>query len=186
MSIHLRQTSSYLIDDYVSEIPLTVIGSNRSREQVHGANMGPTWGRQDPGGPHVGPMNLASRGKLNKNAPLTLLLARKRHCAWGGPSISPLPWRHNGLDGVSNHQPHLCLLSRLFGRTSKKTSKLRVTGLCTGNSPGTGEFPAKMASNAENVFIWWRHHDSVRFKNTINYCSQQLHTIRCYCVALDT
>ena len=27
----------------------------------HGANMGPTWGRQDPGGPHVGPMNLAIR-----------------------------------------------------------------------------------------------------------------------------
>ena len=27
-----------------------------------------------------------------------------------------------------------------------------------GNSPGTGEFPAQMASNAENVSIWWRHH----------------------------
>ena len=40
----------------------------------------------------------------------------------------------------------------------KKTSKLRVTGLCVGNSPGTGEFPAQMASNAENVSIWWRHH----------------------------
>ena len=40
----------------------------------------------------------------------------------------------------------------------KKTSKLRVTGLCAGNSPGTGEFPAQMASNAENVYIWWRHH----------------------------
>ena len=26
---------------------------------VHGANMGPIWGRKDPGGPHVGPMNLA-------------------------------------------------------------------------------------------------------------------------------
>ena len=25
----------------------------------HGANMGPIWGRQDPGGPHVGPMNFA-------------------------------------------------------------------------------------------------------------------------------
>ena len=25
---------------------------------VHGANMGPTWGCQDPGGAHVGPMNL--------------------------------------------------------------------------------------------------------------------------------
>ena len=27
--------------------------------KVHGANMGPIWGRQDPSGPHVGPMNLA-------------------------------------------------------------------------------------------------------------------------------
>ena len=33
------------------------------------------------------------------------------------------------------------------------------TGLCAGNSPGTGEFPAQMASDAENVSIWWRHHD---------------------------
>ena len=49
----------------------------------------------------------------------------------------PLRWRHNGHDGVSNHQPHHCLLNRLFGCRSKKTSKLRVTGLCAGNSPGT-------------------------------------------------
>ena len=27
--------------------------------KVHGANMGPIWGRQDPGGPHFGPMNFA-------------------------------------------------------------------------------------------------------------------------------
>ena len=39
-----------------------------------------------------------------------------------------------------------------------KISKLRVTGLCAGNSPETGEFPAQMASNAEIVYIWWRHH----------------------------
>ena len=70
-----------------------------------------------------------------------------------------LLWRHNGRDSVSNHQPHDCLLNRLIRRRSKKTSKLRVTGLCAGNSPGTGEFPAQMASNAENVSIWWRHHD---------------------------
>ena len=25
--------------------------------KVHGANMGPIWGRQDPGGPRVGPIN---------------------------------------------------------------------------------------------------------------------------------
>ena len=69
-----------------------------------------------------------------------------------------LEWRHNGHDCVSNHQPRNCLLNRLFGYRSKKTSKLPVTGLCAGNSPGTGEFPAQMANNAENVLIWWRHH----------------------------
>ena len=74
-------------------------------------------------------------------------------------AISPLQWRHNGRNGVSNHQPHHCLLNRLLRRRSKKTSELRVTGLCVGNSPGTGEFPAQMASCAENVFISWRHHD---------------------------
>ena len=72
--------------------------------------------------------------------------------------MKSLQWRHNGCDSTSNHKPHDCLLNRLFRRWSKKTSKLRVTGLCEGNSPGTGEFPAQMASNAENVSIWWRHH----------------------------
>ena len=69
-----------------------------------------------------------------------------------------LQWRQNGHDSVSNHQPYDSLLNRLYRRRSKKTSKLRVTGLCAGNSPGTGEFPAQMASNAENVSIWRRHH----------------------------
>ena len=47
-------------------------------------------------------------------------------------------WRHNGRDSVSNHQPHDCLLNRLFRRRSKKTSKVCVTVLCVGNSPVTG------------------------------------------------
>ena len=71
-----------------------------------------------------------------------------------------LQWRHNERDGVSNHQPHDCLLNCLFRRISKKTSKLRVTGFCAGNSPMTGEFPVQRASNDENVSIWWRNHDS--------------------------
>ena len=75
-----------------------------------------------------------------------------------GVSVLTLQWRPNGRDSVLNHQPHDCLLNRLFRRRSKKTSKLRVTGLCVGNSPVAGEFPAQMASNAENVSIWWRHH----------------------------
>ena len=72
--------------------------------------------------------------------------------------ICPLLWRHNGPDSISNHQFNDCLFNRLIRRRSKKTSRLRVTVLCAGNSPGTGEFPAQMASNAENVSIWWRHH----------------------------
>ena len=74
-----------------------------------------------------------------------------------------LRWHHDETDGVSYHQPHHCLLNRLFGRRSKKTPKLRVTGLGAGNSPGTGEFPAQMASNAENVSIWWRHHVVLKY-----------------------
>ena len=69
-----------------------------------------------------------------------------------------LQWRHNGRDCVSNRQRLVCLLSRLFRRRSKKISKLRDTGLGEENSPMTGEFPAQMACNAQNVSIWWRHH----------------------------
>ena len=81
----------------------------------------------------------------------------------GAIEHASLRWRHNGCDSVSNHQPHDCLLNLLSRRRSKKTSKLRVTGLCAWNSPGTGEFPAQMACNAENVSIWWRHYVSFTF-----------------------
>ena len=76
-----------------------------------------------------------------------------------GLGCVPLQWRHDERDGISNHQHHDCLLNRLYRRRSKKTSKLRVTGLCVGDSPVTGEFPAPRASNAEKVSIWWRHYD---------------------------
>ena len=58
--------------------------------------------------------------------------------------------RHNEHDGVSNHQSHDCLLNRLFKRRSKKTSKIRVTGLCVGihrwpvNSPHKWPVKRKM------------------------------------------
>ena len=49
---------------------------------------------------------------------------------------SSVQWRHNGHDSVSNQQSYNCLLNRLFRRRSKKTSKLRVNGLCAlVNSP---------------------------------------------------
>ena len=38
---------------------MLVKGATESKvDGANGANMGPTWGRQDPGGPHVGPTNL--------------------------------------------------------------------------------------------------------------------------------
>ena len=48
-----------------------------------------------------------------------------------------LQWRHDDRDGVSSHQPHDCLLNRLFRHRSKETSKFRVNRLCEGNSPVT-------------------------------------------------
>ena len=60
----------------------------------------------------------------------------------------------------------------------KKPPKLRVTGVCVGNSPVTREFPSQKASNAENVSIWWRHRDflhmafwmeSFDFPNTLHW-----------------
>ena len=48
----------------------------------------------------------------------------------GTRSPNPKAVRQNEHDGISDHQPHNCLHNRLFRRRSKKTSKLRVTGLC--------------------------------------------------------
>ena len=79
----------------------------------------------------------------------------------GYDGFKSLQWYHNERNGVSNHQPYDCLLDHLFRRKSKKTPKLRFTGLCEGNSPVTGEFAAQRASKAENVSIWWCHHVAV-------------------------
>ena len=39
-------------------VSYAIFGKQRIPDSmVHGANMGPIWGRQDQGGPHVGPMN---------------------------------------------------------------------------------------------------------------------------------
>ena len=61
---------------------------------------------------------------------------------------------------ATNHRRLDCLFNRLFRHRSKKTSKLCDTVLCEGKSSVTGEFPAQRTSNAGNVFIWWRHHDT--------------------------
>ena len=85
-----------------------------------------------------------------------------------------LQWRHNGQGSISSHQPHDCLLNLLFRRRSKKTYKLRVTGLCP------GEFPAQMASNAKNLSIWLFHH-AVEYHHFLSgYNKANIKTGPCY------
>ena len=86
-------------------------------------------------------------------------------------------WCHKGRDGISNHQPHDGFLNRLFGRRSMLTSKLRVTGLCAGNSPEIGDSPHKWPvtrkmfpfDDVVMTFPQWRikysHSSAIRAKN---------------------
>ena len=97
-----------------------------------------------------------------------------------------LQWRHNEPDGVSNHRRLYCLLNCLFRHRSKKTSNIRVTGLCVGNSPETGEFTAQMASNAENVSIWWRHHGFYLSCRNANFLMAELPAVVMISVLLTT
>ena len=79
---------------------------------------------------------------------------------WEEPGFvdATLQWRANERDDVSNHRCFECLPDRLFRRRSKNTSKLRATGLWVGNAPVNS--PTQRDSNAENVPIWWRHHET--------------------------
>ena len=70
-----------------------------------------------------------------------------------------LQWRHNGRDSVSNHESHDFLLNR-YSDADQRKHQSSTSLAFVGKSPGTGEFPAQMASYAENVSIWWRHHDT--------------------------
>ena len=63
LSCHCGKTNQPLWRNHLAVDLLTTFNTLRPRQnpdnKVHVANVGPTWGRQDPGGPHVGPVNLA-------------------------------------------------------------------------------------------------------------------------------
>ena len=66
-------------------------------------------------------------------------------------SWSTLQWRHNERDGMSNYQPYDYLLNLLLRCSSKKTSKLHITG--------DWWIPCIKASKAEKGSIWRFHHE---------------------------
>ena len=81
-----------------------------------------------------------------------------------------LHWRHNGRDSVSYHQPHDCLLNRLFRRRSKKTSKLGPV-----NSPHNSLVMRKMFPIDDVIMIhlfdakpWFLEHLAKLFIITVN------------------
>ena len=92
----------------------------------------------------------------------------KQSWGWWFETLSRPLWRHSNAIGNRTHYNDVIMsemtsqitsLKLLFRCKWKKTSTLRVTGLCDGNSPVNSEFPEQRASNVENVSIWWRHHD---------------------------
>ena len=105
------------------------------------------------------------------------------HQAIGKPVIhstvnsaqNTLHWRHNERDGVLNHQRLDCLLKRLSGRRSKKTSKLRLAGLWEGNPSVIGGLFSQMTSSEGHIFIWWHHHGNTLLPFYATYLSVNDH-----------
>ena len=84
------------------------------------------------------------------------------HYHWAVCDVCKLldPYHYNDviMGAIASQITRLTIVYSTVYSGADQRTKLRVTGLCAGNSPVTSEFPAQMASNAKNVFIWWRHH----------------------------
>ena len=123
------------------------------------------WWRHHGEGNHRSPVDSSHKGTVTLPLMFYLMLAWSN---WWPKSpvicdfsridahITVTWWKHycDVIMGAMASQITSLTIVYSAGRRSKKTSKFRVTGLCAGNSPVTGEFPAQMASNVENVFIW--------------------------------
>ena len=90
---------------------------------------------------------------------------------------------HHKSGGVSNHQPHDCLLNRLFRRRSKKTSKLRVTGLCVGIPRTNGQPVTRKMFPFDDVIMLFMHWITICYHLTIS-CSFVLdfHISNCFSI----
>ena len=70
----------------------------------------------------------------------------------------PLRWRHNGRDGVSNHQPHGCFSTVYSVEDHWEHQSSALLAFVQGIHRRPVNSPHKMTSNAEYVSIWWRYH----------------------------
>ena len=146
------------------------------RSTYHQPMLTNSWYREDPKPARHRVRSVSSVWNLTRD-PVTPLLSGPSHstaislfCEYQlDPRQTPwrflttlmksLQWRHNERNGASNHQRLDYLLNRFFSRRSKKTSKLRVTGLCEGihrwqvNSPHKGSITRKLFP-FDDVIMW--------------------------------
>ena len=107
-----------------------------------------------------------------------------------GQQQQTLQWRHSGCNSLSNHQPHDCILNRLFRRRSKKTSKPRVTGLCAHKWPVTRKmFPFDDVIMASHHWLnetkrhQWPVDSRTNRQNRQRKCSTLAHVTACFLTA---
>ena len=81
--------------------------------------------------------------------------------------VVALSWHYSDviMSTMASQIPSITIVYSTVTSGADQGKQFRVTGLCEGNSPVTGEFPAQRASNAENISIWWRHHDKILKQN---------------------
>ena len=77
-----------------------------------------------------------------------------------GTTLWLLQWRHNGLDSISNHQHHDCLLKHLFRHRLKKTQSSTSLAFVRGihrrpvNSPHKGPVTRKIFPSDDVIMLW--------------------------------
>ena len=112
--------------------------------KVHGANVRPIWGRQDPGGPHVGPMSLTIWAEELIQSDCVTIMLHYTYMLSTDASQFVIIYIHEHWHCISLHRSDIawaswrgesqidCLFNRLFRLLAKKIAKLLVTGLCEG------------------------------------------------------
>ena len=103
---------------------------------------------------------------VNKNVFKVVNSQRKFICPcqrgiWGQTllwELVSLQWRHNGRDGVSDHQPYDCSLNCIFKEQIKENSQSAASQASVREIHRWPVNSLTKTSNAKNVSIWWRHH----------------------------
>ena len=96
---------------------------------------------------------LTSNNQYNEDIVMLTFVIRWRHSVVTVKATLAtdftLQWRHNERNCDPNHRRLDCLLNRMFWRKPKKTSMLRVTGICVGNSP-------ENSFSKTTIHVWYR------------------------------